>query len=59
LDTRTPKEIETLASGLESPVNLTIAGQTIWITESRIRHRLLPGKEAAVPDAFFVHRFAL
>ncbi|MBW4473929.1 MAG: gluconolaconase [Stenomitos rutilans HA7619-LM2] len=54
LDTQTPKKIETLVSGLESPVNLTIAGQTIWITESRIRHRLLPGKEAAVPDAFFV-----
>lgn len=59
LDSETPKKIETLASGLESPVNLTIAGQTIWITESRIRHRLLPGKEAAVPDAFFVRRFAL
>ncbi|MBD2034485.1 gluconolaconase [Leptolyngbya sp. FACHB-321] len=59
LDTKTPKEIETLASGLESPVNLTIAGQTIWITESRIRHRLLPGKEAAVPNTFFVRRFAL
>jgi sugar lactone lactonase YvrE len=57
LDTRTPREIETLASGLESPVNLTIAGQTVWITESRIRHRLLPGKEAAIPDAFFVRPF--
>lgn len=59
LDTQTPKEIETLASGLESPVNLTIAGQTIWVTESRIRHRLLPGNETAVPDVFFVRRFAL
>lgn len=59
LDTQTPKKIETLASGLESPVNLTIAGQTIWVTESRIRHRLLPGKETAIPAAFFVRRFTL
>lgn len=58
LDTQTPK-IETLASELESPVNLTISGQTIWITESRIRHRLLPGKEAAIPNSFFVRPFAL
>jgi hypothetical protein len=57
LDSKTPKTIETLASGLESPVNLTVAGQTVWVTESRIRHRLLPGRESAIPDAFFVRRF--
>ena len=59
LATGTPKTIETLTSGLESPVNLTIAGKTVWVTESRIRHRLLPGKETAVPDAFFVRQFVL
>lgn len=59
LDTGTPRAIETMASGLESPVNLTISGKTIWVTESRIRHRLLPGKAAAAPDSFFVRRFTL
>ncbi len=59
LDNETPKTIETLASGLESPVNLTITDQTVWVTESRIRHRLLPSNETAVPDVFFLRRFAL
>ena len=59
LDSETPRVIETLASDLESPVNLTITGKTIWVTESRIRHRLLPGQESAVPDAFFIRQFAL
>lgn len=54
----TSKTIETLVSHLESPVNLTIAGKTIWVTESRIRHRLVPGREAAIPDAFFVRPFS-
>lgn len=55
----TPKAIETLAAGLESPVNLTIAGQEIYVTEARIRHRLLPGREAEVPDRFALRRFKL
>lgn len=54
-----PKQIETLAEELESPVNLTIMNNTIWVTESRIRHRLLPGKETAVPKSFFVQRFGV
>jgi hypothetical protein len=53
------KTVEVLVENLESPVNLTIAGSAIWVTESRIRHRLLPGKETAVPDAFFVRRFGV
>ena len=57
LDTGTPRAIETLVTGLASPVNLTISGKTIWVTESRIRHRLLPGKAATAPDSFFVRRF--
>ena len=52
-----PKTIETLASNLKSPVNLTIAGGKIWVTESQIRHRLQPGKEAEVPKQFFIRRF--
>lgn len=54
-----PKPIEVLADDLESPVNLTVSGNTVWVTEARIRHRLLPGKETQVPDRFFVRRFRL
>ncbi len=53
------KSIETLASNLESPVNLTVSGNEIWVTESRIRHLLIPGKETEVPSRFFVHYFVL
>jgi sugar lactone lactonase YvrE len=53
------KTIETLATELKSPVNLTLTGREIWVTESQIRHRLTPGEEAAVPDRFFVRRFRL
>lgn len=52
-----PKPIETLASDLKSPVNLTLVGQEIWVTESQIRHRLRSGEEAEIPDRFFVRRF--
>lgn len=54
-----PKAIEVLADKIESPANLTVAGREIWLTESRIRHRLLPGKETAVPDRFFIRHFTL
>lgn len=57
--TNTPRSIETIAANMESPVNLTIAGNDIWVTESRVRHRLLPGKEKNVPSRFFVRRFNL
>lgn len=52
-----PKLVEVLAEKLDSPVNLTITDREIWVTEARIRHRLLPGKEAAIPERFFIHRF--
>ncbi|NJL64340.1 MAG: gluconolaconase [Methylacidiphilales bacterium] len=54
-----PQAIQVLAENLVSPVNLTIAGREIWVTESQIRHRILPGKEKAIPDRFFVRRFRL
>lgn len=54
-----PKPIETLASELKSPVNLTLVGQEIWVTESQIRHRLIPGEEGNLPDRFFIRRFGL
>lgn len=55
----TPKPIETLATDLKSPVNLTLAGREVWVTESQIRHRLTPGQETEIPDRFFVRRFRL
>jgi streptogramin lyase len=54
-----PKAIETLAENLKSPVNLTLNGKNIWVTESQIRHRFRPGEEGTIPDRFFVHRFFL
>ncbi|NEQ44465.1 MAG: gluconolaconase [Leptolyngbya sp. SIOISBB] len=54
-----PTPIETLASELRSPVNLTLVGQEVWVTESQIRHRLIAGEEAEIPDRFFVRRFQL
>ena len=54
-----PKPIEIIAENMESPVNLTVAGKRVWVTESRIRHRLLPGKEQEIPDRFFIRRFRL
>jgi sugar lactone lactonase YvrE len=54
-----PKPIKTLASDLQSPVNLTLVGQDIWVTESQIRHRLIPGEESNIPDRFFIRRFGL
>lgn len=54
-----PKPIEVIAENLISPVNLTTMGNEIWVTESQIRHRLIPGKENEIPDRFFVRRFVL
>ncbi|NJK39350.1 MAG: gluconolaconase [Oscillatoriales cyanobacterium RM1_1_9] len=54
-----PKPIEILATDLKSPVNLTLAEREVWVTESQIRHRLIPEQADAVPDRFFVRRFML
>lgn len=41
-------------------MNLTLAtGGRIWFTESRIRHRLVPGREGDVPDEFWITAFDL
>jgi sugar lactone lactonase YvrE len=53
------KSLDTIASGLESPTNLTVAGRNIWVTESRIRRRILPGQEKEQSDPFFIRRFTL
>lgn len=52
-------QIETLASGLASPVNLTVEDDAAYVTESRIRHLLLPGAGLAAPTAFWVRRIPL
>ncbi|MEI2583513.1 Vgb family protein [Scytonema sp. PRP1] len=54
-----PKAVETIAADMESPVNLTVAGRNVWVTEARIRHRLLPGREKDIPNRFFIRRFTL
>ena len=54
-----PKSVETIATDIESPVNLTVAGRDVWVTEARIRHRLLPGREKDIPNRFFIRRFTL
>ncbi|HEK3624918.1 TPA: hypothetical protein SMW24_000960 [Pseudomonas aeruginosa] len=52
--------IEVIREGLESPVNLTVTGQgCAYVSESRIRHRLLPGREGEVPARFLIHRLPL
>ncbi|WNG37696.1 hypothetical protein F0U61_31415 [Archangium violaceum] len=55
-----PKPIEVLASGMESPVNLTVeANGCVWVTEARLRDRLLKDAAAKVPDAFWVTKLVL
>lgn len=54
-----PKPIEVLASGMESPVNLTVeANGRVWVTEARLRERLLKGAAAKVPDTFWVTKLS-
>jgi sugar lactone lactonase YvrE len=57
LETGAKPKLEILASGMNLPVNLTVAGNEIWVTESLFRHRLVAGKEKEIPNRFFVRRF--
>ncbi|MGB3654282.1 MAG: hypothetical protein WBA41_24155 [Rivularia sp. (in: cyanobacteria)] len=50
-------KFKVLASGMNLPVNLTVAGKEIWVTESLFRHRLVPGKQKEIPNRFFIRRF--
>ncbi|MBD3883963.1 gluconolaconase [Phormidium tenue FACHB-886] len=59
LETDTRPQFNILASGMNLPVNLTVAGGEIWLTESLFRHRLVAGQENVIPDRFFVRRFTL
>ncbi len=51
------RKFKILASGMNLPVNLTVAGKEILLTESLFRHRLIPGKEKKIPNQFFIRRF--
>jgi sugar lactone lactonase YvrE len=59
LEAKTKPQFQILASKMDLPVNLTIAGQEVWVTESLFRHRLVPGRETKVPERFFIRRFVL
>ena len=52
-------KLEVLTLGMDLPVNLTIAGDEVWVTESLLRHRLVPGQETKIPERFFIRRFVL
>lgn len=54
-----PKSIQVLAENLASPVNLTVFGQEVWVTESHVRHLFIDGQENAMPEQFFIRRFPL
>lgn len=59
LETNSQLQFDTLASNMDLPVNLTIASQKVWVTESLFRHRLVPGQEEKIPNRFFIRRFVL
>lgn len=57
LEAETKPQLQILASNMDLPVNLTILGQEVWVTESLFRHRLVPGKETEIPERFLIRRF--
>ncbi|MBD2731784.1 gluconolaconase [Nostoc sp. FACHB-892] len=59
LEAGAKSQFNVLASRMDLPVNLTVAGQEVWVTESLFRHRLVPGQQKKIPNRFFVRRFML
>ncbi|MCC5655088.1 gluconolaconase [Nostoc sp. XA013] len=59
LEAGAKSQFNVLASRMDLPVNLTVAGQEVWVTESLFRHRLVPGQQKKIPNRFFVRRFVL
>ena len=51
--------IEVLAEGLDSPVNLSLNNKTAWVTEGRLRGLLSPELNLSQPDSFWVRRISL
>lgn len=53
------RPIQTLAAGLESPVNLSLAPNgELLVTEARIRHRLVKAGDLPAPASFRIVRLA-
>ncbi|PKH88374.1 gluconolaconase [Colwellia sp. Bg11-28] len=56
LNTQPPYSVKTLVNDIESPLNLTLKGNKLFITESRLRHILLNDAKMAVPQEFFLRK---
>ncbi len=52
LDGPGPHAVETLISGLELPVNLSVDGRLVAVSESRIRHRMVDEPTLVTPERF-------
>ena len=52
-------EIQVLAEGLDSPVNLSLDGESVWLTEGRLRSLLRPELNLPEPDSFWVRYIIL
>lgn len=50
----TPLLVETLADGLDMPLNLTLLGNSVAVTEGRLRHLMLDDPSLTVPEIFRV-----
>lgn len=54
-----PYAVHTLVEHIESPLNLTVVDDKVYITESRIRHLLIKDTGLPVPEAFFIREIDL
>ena len=49
-----PHQVRVLADNIDTPLNLTVIGDRAYITESGIRHLMLPDRNIAPPSDFSV-----
>ncbi|HIC81165.1 MAG TPA: gluconolaconase [Kiloniellaceae bacterium] len=54
LNASAPLPVETLAEGLDMPLNLTVVGNRVAVTEGRLRHFMLDDPSLGVPTSFRV-----
>jgi sugar lactone lactonase YvrE len=59
LNAKIPYPVKTLVDKIESPLNLTLKGNKLFITESRFRHILLDDVQMTVPQEFFLRKVEL
>lgn len=61
LNSKAPYKITVLKSGIKSPLNLTMVGESIYISEGNIRHLVIKDQQLEIPTEFnillmpFVH----